>query len=135
MPRKISSLPYMAHAQVQWFKQLLEAQVAATELKTATLKDTILDAPHESDDEVGRATREEEIAKARGLEQRYLEDAASCRRALSAIESGDYGYCAETGEEIGLLRLQARPDALYCIAAQHRRERRANQYAPQWAYA
>ena len=44
------------------------------------------------------------------------------------VEDGSYGYCVETGEEIGIKRLEARPVATLCIEAQERRERREKQY-------
>ena len=43
---------------------------------------------------------------------------------LKRIEDGSYGYCLETGEEIGIKRLEARPVATLSIEAQERRERR-----------
>ena len=42
--------------------------------------------------------------------------------ALSRIEDGSYGFCEETGEEIGLRRLEARPIATLCFEAQERHE-------------
>ena len=42
--------------------------------------------------------------------------------AIARIDSGDYGYCEETGEEIGLKRLEARPVATLSIEAQMRHE-------------
>jgi len=44
-------------------------------------------------------------------------------QALSRIENGSYGYCEETGEPIGLRRLEARPIATLSIEAQERHER------------
>ena len=44
--------------------------------------------------------------------------------ALERIEEGTYGYCEETGEPIGLRRLEARPIATLSIEAQERHERR-----------
>ena len=48
--------------------------------------------------------------------------------ALKRIEDGSYGYCLETGEEIGIKRLEARPVATLSVEAQERRERREKQY-------
>jgi len=47
---------------------------------------------------------------------------------LKRIDDGSYGYCLETGEEIGIKRLEARPVATLSIEAQERRERREKQY-------
>ena len=44
--------------------------------------------------------------------------------ALARIEDGSYGYCEETGEPIGLRRLDARPIATLTVEAQERHERR-----------
>ena len=48
--------------------------------------------------------------------------------ALKRIEDRNYGYCLETGEEIGVKRLEARPVATLSLEAQERRERREKQY-------
>ena len=49
-------------------------------------------------------------------------------QALTRIEEGTYGYCDETGDEIGLKRLEARPVATLCLDAQERREMAERQY-------
>lgn len=49
-------------------------------------------------------------------------------QALERIEDGSYGFCEETGEPIGLERLDARPIATMCIEAQERHERREKAY-------
>jgi DnaK suppressor protein len=48
---------------------------------------------------------------------------AKIDQALQRIESGSYGYCEDTGEPIGLRRLEARPIATLSIEAQERHER------------
>ena len=49
--------------------------------------------------------------------------------SLKNIENGSYGFCEETGEEIGLQRLEARPVATLCLEAQERREIKDKQYS------
>lgn len=44
-------------------------------------------------------------------------------QALSRIENGDYGYCEECGEDIGLKRLEIFPDAQYCVVCAEKMER------------
>jgi len=51
------------------------------------------------------------------------------QQSLNKIENGSYGYCEETGEEIGLKRLEARPVATLCLEAQERREITDKQYS------
>jgi len=50
-------------------------------------------------------------------------------QALTRIKDGSYGFCAETGEPIGLKRLIARPVAELCIAAQEKHEKEEKVYA------
>jgi DnaK suppressor protein len=75
-----------------------------------------------------RATQESEF----GLELRTRDRERKLLRkidaALARIEDGTYGYCDETGEEIGLKRLEARPVATLCLEAQERREMAERQF-------
>ena len=48
---------------------------------------------------------------------------------LLNIDANNYGFCEDTGEPIGLLRLLARPTASLTVEAQERRERQKKQYA------
>ena len=50
-------------------------------------------------------------------------------KALKKIKEDTYGYCAETGEPIGIKRLIARPIATLCIAAQEKHEKEEKVYA------
>ncbi len=50
-------------------------------------------------------------------------------QALNRIKDGTYGFCAETGEPIGIKRLKARPVAELCIAAQEKHEKEEKIYA------
>jgi DnaK suppressor protein len=73
-------------------------------------------------DPADRATIEEEHAlelRTRDRERKLLKKIS---QSLSRIEAGDYGYCDETGEPIGLGRLLARPTATLSLEAQQRRE-------------
>lgn len=75
-----------------------------------------------------RATQESEFGlelRTRDRERKLLRKINS---ALSRIEEGTYGYCEETGEEIGLKRLEARPVATLCVEAQERRELAERQF-------
>jgi DnaK suppressor protein len=73
-------------------------------------------------DPADRATIEEEHAlelRTRDRERKLLKKIA---QSLARLESGDYGFCDETGEPIGLARLLARPTATLSLEAQQRRE-------------
>ena len=79
-------------------------------------------------DPADRATQESEF----GLELRTRDRERKLLRKINAalmrIEEGTYGYCEETGEDIGLKRLEARPVATLCLEAQERREMAERQY-------
>ena len=69
-----------------------------------------------------RATQESEFGlelRTRDRERKLLK---KIDQALARIDEGAYGFCEETGEEIGLKRLEARPVATLCVEAQDRRE-------------
>lgn len=78
-------------------------------------------------DEAERATRETENSLELRTRDRYRKLINKIDKALVRIEDGDYGYCDETGEEIGLARLEARPIATLCLDAQERWEIRQKQ--------
>jgi DnaK suppressor protein len=111
-----------------YFRQKLlgwrSALLAEADATIAELRDN---SHHEVGDEVDRASRE----AAQALELRTRE---RCRKllgkidaALARIADGSYGWCEETGEPIGLARLQARPVATLCVEAQELRELRERQ--------
>ncbi len=113
---------YMNEKQQDFFRARLEA-----------LKDELLSAAGETTehlredtsivpDPADRATIEEEHAlelRTRDRERKLLKKIS---QALARLESGDYGFCDETGEPIGLGRLMARPTATLSLEAQQRRE-------------
>ena len=73
-------------------------------------------------DPADRATIEEEHAlelRTRDRERKLLK---KIEQSIGRIDGGDYGYCDETGEPIGVGRLLARPTATLSLEAQQRRE-------------
>ncbi len=113
---------YMNDKQLEFFRTRLQA-----------LKDDLLSNAGETTehlredtsivpDPADRATIEEEHAlelRTRDRERKLLKKIS---QSLARIEAGDYGYCDETGEPIGLGRLLARPTATLSLEAQQRRE-------------
>ncbi len=85
---------------------------------------------HESaPDPADRATQEEEYAlelRTRDRERKLL---SKIQATIRNIDEGDYGFCADTGEPIGLKRLLARPTATLSVEGQERRERMKKQFA------
>lgn len=78
-------------------------------------------------DEAERATRETENSLELRTRDRYRKLLGKIEKTLKRLEEGDYGYCEETDEEIGLARLDARPIATLCLDAQERWELRQKQ--------
>jgi DnaK suppressor protein len=118
---------YMSPAQLDFFKRLLqslESELRANAGETTEhLRETVL-VPDPAD----RATIEEEHAlelRTRDRERKLLK---KVQQALARIDSGDYGFCEETGDPIGLQRLLARPTATLSVEAQQRRELRQRQF-------
>jgi DnaK suppressor protein len=70
-----------------------------------------------------RATVEEENMLEQRVRDRERKLLKKINKALARIESGEFGYCLETGDPIGLPRLLARPTAEYSIEAQERHEK------------
>jgi DnaK suppressor protein len=82
-------------------------------------------------DPTDRATQESEFGlelRTRDRERKLLK---KIHQALARVDDGTYGYCEETGEEIGLKRLEARPVATLSVEAQERRELAERQYRDQ----
>jgi DnaK suppressor protein len=110
-----------------------DVQLAAFRLKLQTLKRDILSNAGETTehlredtsvtpDPADRATIEEEHAlelRTRDRERKLLK---KIEQSIMRIDAGDYGYCDETGEPIGVGRLLARPTATLSLEAQQRRE-------------
>jgi DnaK suppressor protein len=119
---------YMSPGQLQHFREILTSwkQELAEEVSRTVrhLKDTPTHFPDPND----RASQESEFdleLRARDRERKLLKKIDS---ALARITDGSYGYCEETGEEIGLRRLEARPVATFCLEAQERREQAERQF-------
>ena len=123
----VSARDYMNDAQLAFFRDRLRQQ---KEELLANVRDTSehLRETEATSDVSDRATQEEEQAlelRTRDRERKLLK---KIEEALQRIEEGAYGYCAETGEPIGVRRLLARPTATLTIEAQERRERMQRMY-------
>jgi len=80
-------------------------------------------------DESDRATQEEQYWIQVHMKERESNLVRDIDKALHRIRTGDYGFCEDTGEEIGIKRLLIRPTSLYTAEAQARRELQTRQYA------
>jgi len=129
-PEALSDAEVLAMPDTEYMN---EKQMAFFRLKLMQLKQDILDNAGETTehlredtvivpDPADRATIEEEHAlelRTRDRERKLLK---KIEQSIGRIDAGDYGYCDETGEPIGVGRLLARPTATLSLEAQQRRE-------------
>ncbi len=113
-------LEYFRQKLVKWRDELLEESRGTID----HLKEENWHEPDIAD----RASLETEAGVELRTRNRYLKLIAKIDAALRRIEDGSYGYCEETGEKIGLKRLEARPVATMTIEAQERHEKLEKQY-------
>ena len=112
---------YMNAEQLAFFRQRLINQRAELLQRLEESKQELTEEHREGDD-LDRAAVEESInLKLRAL-NRDSQLLPKIEEALRRIEDGSYGYCEETGKEIGLERLLLRPTATYSAEEKNRRE-------------
>lgn len=119
---------YMNDVQLAFFKHkltLLRDEILNNAGETAEhLREDAVIVPDPAD----RATIEEEHAlelRTRDRERKLLK---KIEHSIHLIDTGEYGYCEETGEPIGLGRLLARPTATLSLEAQERREQKQKMF-------
>lgn len=119
---------YMSKEQLEHFRNILNSWkrdlMVEVDRTVSHMKDEAANFPDPND----RATQEEEFSLELRTRDRERKLIRKIDDALKRIEDGSYGYCLETGEEIGIKRLEARPVATLSLEAQERRERRERQY-------
>jgi DnaK suppressor protein len=119
---------YMSKEQLEHFRTILSSwkQDLMQEVDRTVLhmKDEAANFPDPND----RATQESEFSLELRTRDRERKLIRKIDEALKRIEDGSYGYCLETGEPIGVKRLEARPVATLSVEAQERRERREKQF-------
>jgi DnaK suppressor protein len=124
---KMADTDYMNDQQLGFFKHRLQQMerelLQNADETTEHLRETVI-VPDPAD----RATIEEEHAlelRTRDRERKLLK---KVQQALARIDSGEYGYCEETCDPIGIPRLLARPTATLSLEAQQRREMKQKMY-------
>ncbi|MCF6300980.1 MAG: RNA polymerase-binding protein DksA [Proteobacteria bacterium] len=107
-------IEYFTRKIIQWKEELVHESNETIENLRSEARDI--------SDEAERAARETDNTFELRTRDRYRKLLKKLNKALARIKNGDYGYCEETDEEIGLKRLIARPIASMCIDAQERWE-------------
>ena len=119
---------YMSDAQLEHFREILTAWKRELMFEVDRTVHHMQDEAANFPDPNDRATQESEFGlelRTRDRERKLLRKIDS---SLLRIDEGSYGFCDETGEEIGLKRLEARPVATLCLEAQERRELAERQF-------
>ena len=119
---------YMNELQVEYFRQkLLNWKKSLVNQSEDTLEDLRQGGLNQPDD-IDRASLETDKALDLRTKDRARKLISKIDDALGRIENGTYGFCEETGEPIGIDRLEARPVATLSIEAQERHERMEKTY-------
>lgn len=117
---------YMNNEQLDFFRQrLLDMRHSLSAPQEAEMPLDVERAADESD----RATQEEQYWIQVHMKEREATLIRDIDKALHRVRTGDYGFCEDTGDEIGIERLLIRPTSRYTAEAQARRELQIRQYA------
>lgn len=116
--------PFMNERQLEYFRRKLIAWKNEILSESRETLEGLQEAARNIPDLTDRAAEETDRALELRTRDRQRKLVAKIDAALRRIETGEYGYCEETGEPISLKRLDARPIATLSLEAQERHERR-----------
>ena len=119
---------YMSNEQLDFFRQRLIEMRQSLTAPQESVDITSLDVERAAD-ESDRATQEEQYWIQVHMKEREAMLIRDIDKALHRVRTGDYGFCEDTGDEIGIERLLIRPTSRYTAEAQARRELQIRQYA------
>lgn len=120
--------PYMNKQQQEYFRQKLVKWRDELLAESQETIDNLKEENWREPDLADRASLETDAAVELRTRNRYLKLIGKIDAALKRIEDGEYGYCEETGDPIGIKRLEARPIATMTIEAQERHEKAEKQF-------
>lgn len=115
--------PFMNDRQKEYFRRRLLQWKNDILRESRDTLEQLQEDNHNLPDLTDRASSESEKALELRTRDRQRKLIAKIDSALRRIETGDYGFCEETGEPIGIRRLEARPIATLSLEAQERHER------------
>ena len=122
--------PYMNPMMLEYFRQKLIAwKTELLQESSETLASIQEDGGMQEPDIADRATLETDRSLEFRTRDRERKLISKIVEALQRIEEGEYGYCEETGDPIGVRRLEARPVATLSLEAQERHERMERTHA------
>ena len=113
---------YMSKRQLNHFKKILNSWKGQLEQEAEKTVNHMQKDSNSLADPNDRATQESEFGLELRTRDRERKLIRKIQSSLIKIDDGTFGYCEETGEQIGLQRLEARPVASLTLEAQERRE-------------
>jgi len=117
--------PYMNPLMLEYFRhQLQQWKAEIVREADMTLQELQDEGGMQEPDIADRASAETEVALELRTRDRQRKLISKIDEALERIDRNDYGYCEETGDPIGVKRLEARPIATLTVEAQERHERK-----------
>lgn len=119
---------YMNDMQLEYFRQKLLSWKKSLIGQSKDTLDDLKQGGLNQPDQIDRASLEADKALELRTRDRARKLISKIDEALKRIEDGSYGYCEETGDPIGLDRLEARPVTTLSIEAQERHERMEKTY-------
>ena len=122
------SEPFMNERQVEYFRRKLHAWKGDILRESKETINHLQDENHILPDVADRASSETDRSLELRTRDRQRKLISKIDSALKRIQDGSYGFCEESGEPIGLKRLDARPTATLSIEAQERHEKRERVY-------
>ena len=120
--------PFMNPRQRDYFRQKLENWKAEILRESRETLENLQEESQNHPDMADRASSESDRALELRTRDRQRKLISKIDAALKRIEDGSYGYCEETGDPIGIARLDARPIATLSLEAQEVHERREKVY-------
>ena len=116
--------PFMNERQLEYFRRKLVVWKQELMDQSAETVESLQDSGRNVPDIADRASEETDRALELRTRDRQRKLVSKIDAALRRIETGEYGYCEVSGEQISLKRLDARPIATMTLEAQERHERR-----------
>jgi DnaK suppressor protein len=120
----IANGPYMSSRQLQYFQDKLLGWRKRLHATLNSVEEKVLSAAETSPDWIDTASAQTQAELMRVSQQRAVTMIREIDAALERIQDGSYGFCIETGDEIGIKRLLAIPTAQFSVVVQEEKEQR-----------
>jgi DnaK suppressor protein len=128
MPSSVRAQEYLSADQREWFRDHINERLTERKQSLLEARQSMEPDTQFVTDDNDRASNEEIMTSIRLNAERLSREINEHGQAINRLNSGDFGWCADTGDAIGLDRLIAMPTATRTVNAQQRQERVRSQY-------